>query len=149
MVLKFASSHSHDSHRTCRFFIAPVGELASRRRPDDPGGAALRQDLLGCRGAGFPHHGILAGGGQPSAAPRLQDPRPRFPSVARLAAGLRALRALLLWSWSPAAAQTNPEAPPSVKISWDAVARVSHTTASLQLVRTERQHLHTTDLGSP
>ena len=41
---------------------------------------------------------------------------------------------LLLGSRHPAAAQTNPEAPPSVKISWDSVARVSHTTASLQVV---------------
>jgi hypothetical protein len=41
---------------------------------------------------------------------------------------------LLLWMSHPAAAQTNPEAPPSVRISWDSVARVSNTTASLQVV---------------
>ena len=41
---------------------------------------------------------------------------------------------LLLWMSHPAAAQTNPEAPPSVGISWDSVARVSNTTASLQVV---------------
>jgi hypothetical protein len=40
---------------------------------------------------------------------------------------------LLLWSARPAAAQT-AEAPPSVKIAWDSVARVSNTTASLQVV---------------
>ncbi len=39
---------------------------------------------------------------------------------------------LLLWSANPAAAQT--EAPPSVKVSWDAVARVSSSTATLQVV---------------
>jgi hypothetical protein len=39
---------------------------------------------------------------------------------------------LLLSSSSPAAAQT--EAPPSVRVSWDSVARVSNTTASLQVV---------------
>ena len=47
---------------------------------------------------------------------------------------LAGLSLLLLGSVHPAAAQTNPEAPPSVKISWDSVARVSHTTASLQVV---------------
>jgi hypothetical protein len=41
---------------------------------------------------------------------------------------------LLLWMSHPAAAQTNPEAPPSVRISWDSVTRVSNTTASLQVV---------------
>jgi hypothetical protein len=41
---------------------------------------------------------------------------------------------LLLWMSHPAAAQTNPEAPPSVRISWDSVARISNTTASLQVV---------------
>src|SRR5664280_166889 len=97
MVLKFASSHSHDSHRTCRYFAAPVVEFESRRRANGlatGGGAALRQYLLGFRGAGFPHYRILTSGGQPSAAPRRQDPRPRFRGAARLAAGLRALRAV-------------------------------------------------------
>jgi len=44
---------------------------------------------------------------------------------------------LLLWMSHPAAAQTGSlptEAPPSVRISWDSVARVSNTTASLQVV---------------
>src|ERR1039457_5463954 len=44
---------------------------------------------------------------------------------------------LLLWSGKPAAAQTGSlpaEAPPSVRISWDVVTRVSNTTASLQVV---------------
>ena len=40
----------------------------------------------------------------------------------------------LLASAVAAFAQTTPEAPPSVRISWDAVARVSRTTASLQVV---------------
>jgi hypothetical protein len=39
---------------------------------------------------------------------------------------------LLLWSSNPAAAQA--DAPPSVRISWDSVTRVSNTTASLQVV---------------
>src|ERR1035437_4108913 len=46
---------------------------------------------------------------------------------------------LLLWMSHPAAAQTGSlptEAPPSVRISWDSVARVSNTTASLQVVVT-------------
>ena len=47
---------------------------------------------------------------------------------------------LLLWSSEPARSQTNPggplaaEAPPSVRIFWDSVTRVSNTTASLQVV---------------
>src|SRR5665647_3115326 len=47
---------------------------------------------------------------------------------------LAVVSTLLLWMSHPAAAQTNPEAPPSVRISWDSVARVSNTTASLQVV---------------
>jgi hypothetical protein len=47
---------------------------------------------------------------------------------------LTVVSTLLLWSSLPAPAQTSPEAPPSVTIAWDSVARVSHTTASLQVV---------------
>jgi len=47
---------------------------------------------------------------------------------------LAVVSTLLLWMSHPAAAQTNPEAPPSVGISWDSPARVSNTTASLQVV---------------
>ena len=51
-----------------------------------------------------------------------------------ISSALAVVSTLLLWMSHPAAAQTNPEAPPSVRISWDSVARVFNTTASLQVV---------------
>src|SRR5450756_1128829 len=39
---------------------------------------------------------------------------------------------LVVWSLNPATAQT--DTPPTVRISWDSVTRVSNTTASLQVV---------------
>jgi hypothetical protein len=47
---------------------------------------------------------------------------------------LAVVSTLLFWSFRPAAAQTGPEAPPSVKIAWDSVSRISGTTPSLQVV---------------